>query len=151
MLMCRTSLVLIASLMTSLTSHSQVALQPWVQVYGTVGGYKLGYELWGVKPNLNLPYKAAIWSGGYISFYRLQSPTDTAARFTFPGYRMRMGDLNGDSLQDVVVYIGVNGYDTVFIFWGATTNIDLSNPLKIPAENHNDALRPACIGDINND
>jgi hypothetical protein len=129
----------------------QVTLQPRTQVYGTVPGDRLGNVVTGIKPTTNLPYRAAVSHGGVTSFYRLQSPTDTSAQLTIVGTNLLLGDLNNDGLTDAVVSKSSNGYDTVLVYWGVSAGFDTTDPLLIPGEEQYDALRPGCIGDINND
>ncbi len=111
----------------------QVTLQPWVQVYGTVNGQELGRNVTGIVPTVNLPYRAAVSSGGKTSFYRLQTPTDTSEQLKLDGDNLHLGDLNGDGYQDIVLRrIGATTYiDTVVLYWGTPTGVDTLNPIKL--------------------
>lgn len=143
--------VLFSILLLPLTLHSQVTLQPGVEVFGNTNGEQLGKYVTGIVPSANVPYKAAVSKVGSTGIYRLNSPSDTSVQQVFFGENLLTGDLNNDGFKDVVVSKTVTGYDTVFIYWGTATGIDTLNPLKISGENQYDGLRPGCIGDINND
>jgi hypothetical protein len=150
----RVTIVVATVLVLSPRSSAQVVLQPWVQVYGTVGGQKLGAEVNRILPTANLPYKASIYSFGNTGVYMLRTQNDTAAQGIFFGNNMLTGDLNNDGWKDVVIHQGDPTYtrvDTVLVYWGTSTGIDTSNPLRILGENPGDAFQPSCIGDVNND
>lgn len=102
----------------------RVTLQPWVEVFGTVNGQQLGKYVTGITPSANLPYRAAVSQNGSMSFFRLNSPTDTAAQLTLLGENALTGDLNNDGWTDIVIGKSVNNYDTVYIYWGTSTWID---------------------------
>ncbi|MBA4312151.1 MAG: hypothetical protein C0417_05935 [Chlorobiaceae bacterium] len=143
-------LLLITFLITA-PCYTQVTLQTWTEVYGTVNGQRLGQFVLGIKPTSNLPYRAAVSKNGSTSFFRLQTPTDTSAQLILQGENPLVGDLNNDGYQDVVGRTTVSVWDTVLLYWGTPTGIDTLNPLVIHSENQYDELMPACIGDINND
>jgi hypothetical protein len=105
-------------------SARQVSLQPWTEVYGKVRGQALGRYVTGIKPTANLPYRAAVSSGGKTSFYRLQNPADTSAQLTITGEDLLLGDLNNDGYSDVVVSTSMNDYDTVVIYFGTPSGLD---------------------------
>ena len=110
------AIVVIASLVGVFSAASaQVALKPWVQVYGTVKGQELGKYVLGITPSVSLPYRAAISRNGSTSFLRLQSPTDTAAQMTLAGEDPLVGDLNNDGWQDLVLLRSANNWDTVLV------------------------------------
>lgn len=141
----------------------QVVLQPWTEVYGTVQGQGLGNCVLGITPSANLPYRAAITHGGYTSFYRLQTPTDTAAMFTIYGVNPHIGDLNGDGWKDLVLSVpdtnfsSGNVVDTVYIYWGTPTGLDTSHPTKLLGSNdYSIGVSPGfgthmCIGNLIDD
>jgi len=131
--------------------HAQVTLQPWMEVFGSTNGEQLGKYVTGIVPSANLPFKAAVSKVGSTGIYQLQDSTQTTPQRIFLGENLLTGDLNNDGFKDVVVGKSVNGYDTVFIYWGTTTGIDTLNPLRIPGANQYDGLKPGCIGDLNND
>ena len=118
--------ILIASLCTLLSTAwpQPIVLQPWTEVYGTVNGHQLGKYVTGITPSANLPYRAAVSQNGSMSFFRLNSPTDTAAQLTLLGENALTGDLNNDGWTDIVIGKSVNNYDTVYIYWGTSTWID---------------------------
>ena len=133
---------------------AQVTLQSWTEVYGTVGGQKLGAEVRNISPTSNLPYKASIYSFGNTGVYMLRTQNDTAAQGVFFGNDMLTGDLNNDGWKDVVVHRGDptnTRVDTVLVYWGTSTGIDTLSPLLLTGENPGDAFQSVCIGDVNND
>jgi len=147
----RTTLILSSVLLLPLMIHAQVTLQPWVERFGNTNGEQLGKYVAGITPSANLPHRAAISKVGSTGIYQLQDSTQTTPQRIFLGENLLTGDLNNDGFKDVVVGKTVNGYDTVFIYWGTVSGIDTLNPLKIPSENQNDTFKPGCIDDINND
>lgn len=132
-------------------AQNQPTLKPWVEVPGKTNGDQLGKYVLGITPTANLPYRLAVSKNGSTSFFRLQNLADTTAQLTLGGENPLIGDINNDGKQDVVVRKSINGYDTVYVYWGTTTGVDTLSPLKIPGENQFDDLRPALISDINND
>ena len=130
---------------------SQVTLQPWTEVEGTTNGQQLGKNVTGIVSTTNFPFRAAVSRNGITGVYSLQSPTDTMVQMTFLGENLLTGDLNGDTFTDVVVTKTVDGWDTVYVYWGTESSIDTANPLRIPGENRLDLFAARCIGDANND
>ena len=134
-----------------------VRLNPWMEVPG-VDSMQTGAYVLGIKPSVNLPYRAAIsgWrknSYEYDStrFYGLNSATDTVPGLILSGGHPIIGDFNNDGFQDIAIVKQSGGYDTVYVYWGTPTGIDILDPLEIPAEERNDHLQPMFAGDINND
>lgn len=144
--------LLCSTFLLSPTLHTQqVTLQPWTEVYGTVNGQQLGKYVTGITASTNFSYKAAVSKVGNTGVYLLQSQNDTVVRRTFIGENLLTGDLNNDGYTDIVTTKSVNGWDTVFVYWGNATGIDTLSPLAIPGENRNDFFGARLIGDVNND
>lgn len=142
--------VLCLVLPSAMHSQNEWVLQPWLQVIGRLG-QGLGSNVASIKPRPNLPYKAMITDVRGVGFYSLQNQNDSLPKKMFSGYNAVSGDLNGDGYTDLVFSRYINGYDTVFVFWGNSTGIDTLNPLIIPNEHQYDGLSVGCIGDVDND
>ncbi|MGB2869154.1 MAG: FG-GAP-like repeat-containing protein, partial [Bacteroidota bacterium] len=132
-------------------SSAQVILQLWTEVYGTTNGEQLGNYVTGIASSANLPMRAAVSSVGSTGVFSLQTQTDTSARQVYMGENLLTGDLNNDGYTDVAISKTVQGWDTVFVYWGTVSGIDTLNPLRIAGEFFLDGLKPSCIGDVNND
>jgi len=149
-------LLLVAAHNTALAQR-EVALRMWTEVKGTTPGEEMGFKVTAIPPNANLPYRAAVARNGRTYFYRLADPLDTLARYSIRGEELMVGDINGDSLLDAIVVntsvgIPTNGLDTIFIYPGlASGGVDTLHPIVVPGEGLGGNLRPACIGDVNND
>ena len=135
-----------------LLSQNQVVLKPWVQAFGTDNGEELGVAVAGIKPTSNFSYNVTVSTGGITDLYSLHAISDTATKNIFLGRNIYTADLNGDGYTDVVfAKVSPVQADTVFIYWGTATGIDMQNPLVIPGEEQPADFSVKYVGDINND
>jgi hypothetical protein len=155
---CLCGLMLVVASPASLVAQREVPLKLWMQV---TGPYYKGYERMGLyvtgipvgSPNLH-SYRGTVSRNGRTNFYTLKDSLDTQPAYSIRGEHLLLGDLNGDNLTDAVVANTIGDQaarDTVIVYWGISQGFDTVHTLKLVPDSLYEALRPACLADVNND
>lgn len=147
------SLIVALLFATAPVYSQQWVLQPWVEVFGSTPGERLGRSVTGLHTGPGFPYRAGVFRGGKTYLYRLDNAADTASQVFLPGGDLMQGDLDGDGINDYVLRKEQDsvGVDSILVFRGTITGVDSIPIYRQAAERRSDELDARCIGDLDGD